>query len=161
KPMFTARRIAFATACVGLLLAALPATRPASAAPDTASEQIARGDQLYAQAKLGEARTAYMAALMAEPRNFGALYRMAQGEPERDRAHGRERRPGRSAQGSFDGERGARSREGGRARAELREPPSRAGAHVHDAQAHGRGTSRAGEGGGAATDQQPSRSDLP
>src|SRR2546426_1040684 len=80
--MFTARRIDVAASCVALILAALPTARPASAAPDTAAEQIARGDQLYAQAKLGEARDAYQAALKAAPNHFVALYRLAQVESE-------------------------------------------------------------------------------
>ena len=80
--MFTARRIELTAACIALALATLPTTRSARAAPDTAAEHIAQGDQLYVQAKLGEARDAYWAALQVEPKNFAALYRLAQVESE-------------------------------------------------------------------------------
>ena len=55
-----------AATCVALLLAALPLSGPSAAPSETAGKQIARGDQLYTQAKLGEAREAYRAALQAE-----------------------------------------------------------------------------------------------
>ncbi|TMQ47548.1 MAG: hypothetical protein E6K73_13505 [Candidatus Eisenbacteria bacterium] len=71
-----------AATCVALLLAALPLSGPSAAPSETAGEQIARGDQLYTQAKLGEAREAYRAALQAEPNHFVALCRLAQVESE-------------------------------------------------------------------------------
>src|SRR5262245_52557484 len=52
------------------------------AASARASGELSRGDELYARGQLGEARTAYTAALAADPGAFAAMCRLARVESE-------------------------------------------------------------------------------
>ncbi len=69
-------------AAAGLTVLALAAPRPVAAVAKSVDELIAEGDQHYAQAHLAEARSAYVAALQANPANYLALCRAARAESE-------------------------------------------------------------------------------
>jgi tetratricopeptide (TPR) repeat protein len=84
-PRLVVARVA-AVCTIALIGLAVPAFAADSAA------DVARGDELYRDAHLAEARAAYQAALATEPTNFVALCRIARVESELgEDAEGKER----------------------------------------------------------------------
>jgi len=110
---------------------ALPGIFPASLCADPAMD-VARGDDLYHQGQLADARKAYEAALVAEPAHLVALCRLARVESEL----------GEDAKGEEQRQLVAAAVE--HARAAVRSAPDSAQGHVWLAVALGRQATREG-----------------
>lgn len=124
--VFTARP-AFGAPLVTLAALSLVLTGLAGpAAAKTADELLAEGDQLYAAARLPEARASYAAALQAAPGQFATLCRLSRTESEL----------GELQKG--DEQRATRAAAVEHARAAIKAAPDSAGGHVWLAVALGR-----------------------